>query len=52
MKPATASFPALGTTAAVTVLGAAHLPAARALVEDELRAIDEACSRFRDDSEL
>jgi FAD:protein FMN transferase len=48
----TASFTALGTSAAVTVLRAGALPAALALVEDELRAIDETCSRFRDDSEL
>jgi thiamine biosynthesis lipoprotein len=48
----TASFGALGTSAAVTVLDARCLPAALAIVEDELRRIDEACSRFRDDSEL
>jgi thiamine biosynthesis lipoprotein len=48
----TASFSALGTSAAVTVLDARALPAALAIVEDELRRIDEACSRFRDDSEL
>jgi thiamine biosynthesis lipoprotein len=48
----TASFGALGTSAAVTVLDARALPAALAIVEDELRRIDEACSRFRDDSEL
>jgi FAD:protein FMN transferase len=52
VSPLTASFAALGTSAAVTVLDAAVLPDARALVEDELRRIDEACSRFRDDSEL
>jgi thiamine biosynthesis lipoprotein len=28
------------------------MPAARAIVMDELRCIDETCSRFRDDSEL
>jgi thiamine biosynthesis lipoprotein len=48
----TASFPALGTTASVTVAVADALPAALALVQDELRRIDETCSRFRDDSEL
>jgi FAD:protein FMN transferase len=48
----TASFPALGTTAGVTVADAEALPAALAIVEDELRRIDETCSRFRDDSEL
>jgi thiamine biosynthesis lipoprotein len=49
---ATASFPALGTSAAVTVTDAEALPAARVILQDELRRIDEACSRFRDDSEL
>ncbi|MDX6598180.1 MAG: FAD:protein transferase [Gaiellales bacterium] len=52
MSYSTASFGALGTSAAVTVLDAHALPAALAIVEDELRRIDEACSRFRDDSEL
>jgi thiamine biosynthesis lipoprotein len=49
---ATASFPALGTTAVVVVADPSGLGAARAAVEDELAAIDAACSRFRDDSEL
>jgi thiamine biosynthesis lipoprotein len=49
---ATASFEALGTTAAVTVPDAEALPAALEIVQDELRRIDETCSRFRDDSEL
>jgi FAD:protein FMN transferase len=49
---ATASFPALGTTAAVAVADDAALPEALAIVEHELRRIDETCSRFRDDSEL
>jgi FAD:protein FMN transferase len=49
---ATASFTALGTTAAVTVVDAKALPAALAVVQEELRRIDETCSRFRDDSEL
>ena len=52
MNCATASFPALGTTAAVTVVDAKALPAALAIVQEELRRIDETCSRFRDDSEL
>ena len=52
MTFATATFPALGTSAAVTVADAEALPAARMILEDELRRIDEACSRFRDDSEL
>jgi len=48
----TASFPALGTTASVAVTARGALGAARAAVERELDAIDRACSRFRDDSEL
>ncbi len=52
MNCSTASFTALGTSAEVVVLRAGALPAALAVVEDELRSIDEACSRFRDDSEL
>ncbi len=49
---ATSVFTALGTTAQVTVANAAALPTAVSLVERELEAIDLACSRFRDDSEL
>ncbi len=48
----TASFRALGTTAAVTVADGQALSEALKIVQDELRRIDEACSRFRDDSEL
>jgi FAD:protein FMN transferase len=43
---------AIGTTAEVFVTDAAQLLSARRIVEDELDAIDLACSRFRDDSEL
>lgn len=46
------SFPALGTTVTVAAVDPRALPAARAAVELELDAIDRACSRFRDDSEL
>src|SRR5207237_6869937 len=49
---ATRSFPALGTTAEVCVTDTAALDPVVAIVEDELAAIDLACSRFRDDSEL
>lgn len=49
---ASASFPALGTTAAVWVTAEASLPAARRILASELDAIDVACSRFRPDSEL
>jgi FAD:protein FMN transferase len=47
-----ASFPALGTSAVVVAADERRLPAARAAVERELAAIDLACSRFREDSEL
>jgi FAD:protein FMN transferase len=49
---ATASWRALGTTATVVVTDPAMLDAAREAVVAELAAIDLACSRFRDDSEL
>jgi thiamine biosynthesis lipoprotein len=50
--PAAARWTALGTTVSVSVTRAADLPAARRAVESELAAIDLACSRFRDDSDL
>jgi thiamine biosynthesis lipoprotein len=46
------SFPALGSTAVVAVTEAATLDAARERVEEVIARFDEACSRFRDDSEL
>jgi FAD:protein FMN transferase len=49
---ASASFPALGTSATVAVTDAAALAAAHDLLAADLRALDDACSRFRDDSEL
>ena len=49
---ATKTFGAIGTTAEVIVTEPDALPAAVAVVERELAAIDLACSRFRDDSEL
>jgi len=49
---ATASFPALGTTAHVAVSRPPDLEAARDLLARELAAVDRACSRFRRDSEL
>jgi FAD:protein FMN transferase len=52
MGASTASFSALGTTAAVAVLDAHELPTALEIVQTELGCIDKACSRFRDDSEL
>lgn len=49
---ASASFPALGTTALVAVAVPERLELAVVLLRDELAAFDRACSRFRDDSEL
>jgi thiamine biosynthesis lipoprotein len=49
---ATRKFRALGTTAHVCVTDPAALDPAVSAVEEELAAIDVACSRFRDDSEL
>ncbi|UGS36797.1 FAD:protein FMN transferase [Capillimicrobium parvum] len=51
MSAASAREPALGTTALV-VTDAPALPAARAAVTEVIAAVDAACSRFRDDSEL
>ena len=48
----TSSWRALGTTVAIVVLRPGALDPARRAVEAELAAIDAACSRFRDDSEL
>jgi thiamine biosynthesis lipoprotein len=50
--PASVSFPALGGTAVVAVTDPHALAAAHAAVEEEIHAIDLACSRFREDSEL
>jgi thiamine biosynthesis lipoprotein len=49
---ATARWEALGTTVVLRVTNASALIEARALVEEELAAVDLACSRFRADSEL
>lgn len=49
---ATATFPALGTTALVAVDRPAAIAQAEEVLRDELARIDRACSRFRDDSEL
>jgi FAD:protein FMN transferase len=45
-------FEALGTTAVVSVTDAGALNEAHDLLVEDLAAIDRACSRFRDDSEL
>jgi len=50
-EPAGVSFPALGTSASLLVAAAQALKRGRSLLEDELTAIDLACSRFRADSE-
>jgi thiamine biosynthesis lipoprotein len=47
-----ASWQALGTSVVLRTADPAGLPRARRAVEDELGAIDRACSRFRADSEL
>ena len=46
------AFRALGTTAVLAVTDPSVRDDARALLEDELAAIDHACSRFRVDSEI
>jgi FAD:protein FMN transferase len=49
---ASATFRALGTTAFVAVADPAGLAAARQAVEGVVDQFDDACSRFREDSEL
>jgi thiamine biosynthesis lipoprotein len=51
-SPARASWEALGTSVDLLVTNSAELVRAQAIVEHELDAIDRACSRFREDSEL
>jgi thiamine biosynthesis lipoprotein len=46
------TFPALGTTAVLVMDPDDALASGRSLLEAEIDAIDIACSRFRDDSEL
>lgn len=46
------TFPALGTFASLLITDAGQLEQACALLNDELLAMDMACSRFRADSEL
>ncbi|MFI5930866.1 FAD:protein FMN transferase [Actinoplanes sp. NPDC051494] len=48
----TAQWPVWGTTARIVVTDPAAVDAAAELVRAELAAVDEACSRFRPDSEL
>lgn len=51
-NPEWVSFGALGSTAVVAAADGARIAAARNAVEDVVRAFDETCSRFREDSEL
>ncbi len=51
-RPASAQFPALGTTAVIVAGDAEALPSVRAAVQETVDAFDRACSRFREDSEL
>ena len=50
--PTSAALHALGTTALVAVRRPESLARAREVLQAELEAVDRACSRFRDDSEL
>jgi thiamine biosynthesis lipoprotein len=50
--PTSAALRALGTTALVAVRRPESFERARAVLEAELDAVDRACSRFREDSEL
>ncbi len=52
MTLASDSFAALGTHAVVATTDPAALRRARRVLEEELAAVDLACSRFRSDSEL
>jgi thiamine biosynthesis lipoprotein len=49
---ATRSFDAIGTTATVVVTEPSRIDEAHALLQEDIDALDRACSRFRADSEL
>ncbi|MGF6882715.1 thiamine biosynthesis lipoprotein [Nocardia sp. GAS34] len=49
---AACAWPVWGTTARIVVTDRGALTAARALIVEHLDAVDRACSRFRDDSEI
>jgi FAD:protein FMN transferase len=51
-QPAAVTFRALGTVVSVLVTEPAQRDLAEAILRAELAAVDAACSRFRDDSEL
>jgi thiamine biosynthesis lipoprotein ApbE len=48
----TVTFDGLGTTAQVTLATSELLEVALRIVSEEIRAVDETCSRFRSDSEI
>jgi FAD:protein FMN transferase len=50
--PEWVSFDALGSSAVVGAADGGALAVARSVVEDVVQAVDAACSRFRDDSEV
>jgi thiamine biosynthesis lipoprotein len=52
LSPATRQWEVWGTTARVVVTDPKLADDAQALVKSQLDAVDEACSRFREDSEL
>jgi thiamine biosynthesis lipoprotein len=52
MSFATAAFDAIGVSNQITVADADALPIALAIARAEVAVLDDACSRFRDDSEL
>ncbi len=52
MTVASASFPALGSTALICATEPGALDSARRVLEDVLADVDRACSRFRVDAEL
>ena len=51
-REASASWQALGTGVQVVVTDGSLLTAARGMLEADLAAVDQACSRFRPDSEI
>ena len=51
-EPAAADWQALGTQVWLLVTDPGQLAGARRLLEADLAAVDQACSRFRPDSEL
>lgn len=48
----TAQWPVWSTTARIVVTDASAISDAQAIVTEQLAAVDRACSRFRDDSEI